>query len=135
MRHRLDPDSGADYRCVPDGLRCGDGTAEPDGVCLPSDPLACGAGTAREGSTCVPETTLSCGRSTVQVGLQCVPDLASLCGENTAVVDEHCVGCGALARARLPVGNGRFDSTECAIHSPLGFPGSPSHRPQTGSPR
>jgi len=45
-------------------LRCGAGTVEQDGECVPADTLACGVGTERQGDQCVPSPD-SCGAGLV----------------------------------------------------------------------
>lgn len=68
--------------CVPESpggtsLSCGTGTVERDGACVPTMTLSCGAGTRESGGLCVPTSTgtgLICGPGTMQEGLQCVPE-------------------------------------------------------------
>jgi hypothetical protein len=53
------------------GLICGDGTVETDGVCQ-SEVLVCGPGTVQSGNSCVLEDQIQCGDDTVLRGETCV---------------------------------------------------------------
>ncbi len=86
------------------GLRCGPGTRQMDGVCVPEPldgGLLCGAGTREEMGYCVPDVAdagagagLRCGPGTRQMDGVCVPeplDGSLLCGAGTHEEMGYCV--------------------------------------------
>lgn len=111
------------------GPRCGDGTVEQDGACVPEATLSCGPGTvaSADGSACVPDLECAPGTAPNEAGDGCVPvchapfvfDAAggcscpgglvetagtcgvdpSTCGEGTVFVDGRCDPISAPPRA------------------------------------
>jgi hypothetical protein len=78
--------------CGDNSARCGDGTTEVDGVCVPDSLLDCGEGTVEMDGECVPDGSVICEQGTVYdetVG-GCVVD-PSACAEGTVLVDGECV--------------------------------------------
>jgi hypothetical protein len=63
--------------CGDDGTRCGDGTSEIDGVCMPDNRITCGDGTALVNGLCVIATT-TCEGGTVLVANRCVDPASEL---------------------------------------------------------
>ncbi len=88
---------------------CGPGTTLREGACIPVSMLACGSGTHLVDGECVPDSVVACGSGTHLENGTCVPDLTVECGEGT-----HLVGGECLAESQLRCGTGtRMVGDEC----------------------
>lgn len=81
--------------------RCGEGTVEVDGACVPDgDGGECGPGTIEQDGECVPDGSVICETGTTfdaETGT-CVPDITG-CAEGTILVEGECVPEGEVREA------------------------------------
>jgi subtilisin-like proprotein convertase family protein len=74
------------------GERCGPGTVEVDGACVPDGSGECGPGTVEQDGECVPDGSVICETGTTfnpETGT-CVPDITG-CAPGTVLVEGECV--------------------------------------------
>lgn len=83
--------------------RCGEGTVEVDGACVPEGGGGeCGPGTIEQDGECVPDGSVICETGTTfdaETGT-CVPDITG-CAEGTILVEGECVPEGEVREADL----------------------------------
>ncbi len=71
------------------GERCGPGTTEVDGACVPAA-AECGPGTTSQNGECVPDGSVICETGTRFEDGVCVPDIIG-CAAGTVLVEGQCV--------------------------------------------